>query len=164
MFQTNDQKLLLWSYGAVRAAKSQEKLSTYKSRPKWAGRQVESKTTPLRLVHYPDSKIMYKPLLYLELMCRYFSFRLWQAVFAAEKHAISSKYGASPTEEMQPRRINTIIRNTTTASSCDHLLFMSQQNVTAGLSRRTICLCGEAYTRLKVLLYCRYSTRYRMTQ
>lgn len=38
--------------------------------------------------------------------------------------------------------MNVMIRCTITASSCDHLLFMSQQNVRVGLNRQTLCLCA----------------------
>lgn len=98
-------------------------------------------------------------------MCSFFITIMTRCVYSRQT-LISSKYfihlwlyGATPTEEIQPWRINTVIRCTITTPSCDHLLFMSQQNVMIGLSGATICLIGEAYTRSKIQLYshCQYS-------
>lgn len=81
-------------------------------------------------------------------------------IFNFSSSLICDYIHATSAEEVQPRRINTIIRCTITASSCVHLLFITQQNVTVGLRGRTIGLCGEAYRRLKVQLdfHCQCNT------
>uniref|UniRef100_A0A3B4ZWQ3 Prolyl 3-hydroxylase OGFOD1 n=1 Tax=Stegastes partitus TaxID=144197 RepID=A0A3B4ZWQ3_9TELE len=57
---------------------------------------------------------------------------------------------------MEPWRINTVIKYTITASPCDHLLFMSQQNVTVGF--RALQQSDCALRVAKFLISCHIKT------